>query len=378
MNRDDLLKKCADRGVADQGSIESVSHLFYVYLLSALQKGQRVEVPNFGTFGTRVVGVKRARKMPYFETEKEFADKVNDRYRELKYLVVGKYELSPVPGDEEYRGREMPHDPMVDHLGKEKLVDTQRDITLEEYERNLALSQSKEKKTMPKLNLKGEGMEEDLKSHDIEEGTPSGPMMREMKESKGPSPVLQAGVAILLLGLITYGLNHFGVIHLWGDKPAKVSTTETLPEPEPYVPPSTPTESAQPPAGDVTQQNPPATQTPTPVTPTEKGTKQTTPSIKETPKVTPRETPKVNLPTSGSGQYTVQVSSWATRSKAEAEVGKLTRAGLDAFVTEASVAGETKYRVRVGRYSTEKDAATAATQLSNILENGIWVARISQ
>ncbi len=377
MNRDDLLKKCADRGVADQGSIESVSHLFYVYLLSALQKGQRVEVPNFGTFGTRVVGVKRARKMPYFETEKEFADKVNDRYRELKYLVVGKYELSSILGDEEYRGREMPHDSIVDQLGKERLVDTQRDITLEEYERNLALSQSKEKKTMPKLNLKGEGMDEDLKSHDAEEGSSPRPMLREVKESRGPSPVIQAGVAILLLGLITYGLNHFGIIHLWGDKPTKAKTTEPLAEPEPYVPPSTSTEPAQPPAGDASQ-TPPVTQTPTPGTPSGAGTKSSTPSIREMPKEPPTGTSKIDLPISGSGPYTVQVSSWNTRGKAEGEVAKLTRAGLAAFVTEAEVAGETKYRVRVGRYSTEKDAAAAATQLSSILENGIWVARNSQ
>ncbi len=387
MNRDDLLKKCADRGVADQGSIEAVSHLFYVYLLSALQKGQRVEVPNFGTFGTRVVGVKRARKMPYFEVEKELADKVNDRYRELKHLVIGRYELSPVIGDEEYKGREMPHDTIVDQVGKEIVVDTQRDVTVEEYERSLASTQSKEKKTMPKLNLKGEGMEEELQPLEEKRTTISTPAMDDMKERSGPSPLLQILIALLLLGGITFGLNQFGIIHLWGKKPAQV--TESLPEPEPSVQTETAppvTESSKPPAEQAsptpatpvpspgnTATQPPATQTPVKPSP-DAGVSKPKP-----PAQTPGETtPKLSIPTTGSGQFTVQVSSWSTRSKAEAEVNKLTRAGLTAFVADAMVAGEKKYRVRVGHYATEQEAAAAAAQLSEMLENGIWVAKTSK
>jgi nucleoid DNA-binding protein len=143
MNREDLLRKCVDRGVADETSVGTVSHLFYVYLLSALQKGQRVEIPRFGTFGTRVVGVQRARKMPYFEAEKEFSDKVNERYRELKYLLLGRYELVAAAGEEEYRGKDIAHDALVDQVGKETLLDTGRDITLEEYERNLVTSRTR-------------------------------------------------------------------------------------------------------------------------------------------------------------------------------------------------------------------------------------------
>lgn len=385
MNRDDLLKKCADRGVADQGSIEAVSHLFYVYLLSALQKGQRVEVPNFGTFGTRVVGVKRARKMPYFEVEKELADKVNDRYRELKHLVIGRYELSPVIGDEEYKGREMPHDAIVDQVGKEIVVDTQRDVTVEEYERSLALTQSKEKKTMPKLNLKGEGMEEEMQPLEEKATKISSSAMDDIKERTGPSPLIQVLIALLLLAGITFGLNQFGIIHLWGKKPAQV--TETLPEPEPpaqteTVPPAT--EAAKPPV----EQASPSTTTPVPSAGTTTKPQPTTRQPSNTtsnattskpPTPTPEKViPKLSIPTTGSGQFTVQVSSWATRSKAEAEVTKLTRAGLTAFVADAMVAGEKKYRVRVGHYGSEKEAAAAAAQLSEMLENGIWVAKTGQ
>jgi hypothetical protein len=141
--------------------VEAVSHLFYMYLLTALQKGQRVEVPNFGTFGTRVVGVKRLRRMPFFEVEKDLAERVNERYRDLKYLMVGRYELLAADAEQEYLGKEAPHDAVVDQVGKEVVIDTHRDVTIEEYERTLALNQpkteAKEQQTMPKLNLKRPG-----------------------------------------------------------------------------------------------------------------------------------------------------------------------------------------------------------------------------
>lgn len=359
MNRDELLKKCVDRGVADEASIESVSHLFYMYLLTALQKGQRVEVPNFGTFGTRVVGVKRSRKMPFFDVEKELAERVNERYHDLKYLVVGRYELTAVFGDEEYKGKEIAHGNIIEQTGKESVLDTHRDITIEEYERTLSLSkgpvQPKEKKTMPKLNLKEEGMEE-TQSPESQFSDPSGPRLRESTErSGGPSPIVQILIAILLLGGITFALNYFGVIHLWGSKTPKVAES-TLPEPE-YVPPP----ATQAPA------TTPETTTPTPTPTTTPGTQSSKPAV-----ITP------SLPaSSGTGNYTVQVSSWVTMSKANEEVARLNAGGLSAFVSEATVAGETWYRVRVGRYASQKEADEAASQLQEMLENGIWVARMS-
>ncbi|MFN0157550.1 MAG: SPOR domain-containing protein [Bacteroidota bacterium] len=350
MNRDELLKKCVDRGVADEASIESVSHLFYMYLLTALQKGQRVEVPNFGTFGTRVVGVKRSRRMPFFEVEKELADKVNERYRDLKYLVVGRYELTPVLGSEEYQGKESLHETVVEQVGKAAVVDPHRDVTIEEYERTLSLSkapaQPKEKHTMPKLNLKDEGMEE-TPADKSQHTEPAPPRLRESDEpTGGPSSVIQILVAILLLGAITFGLNYFGVIHLWGPKTPKV-VESTLPEPEP-LPPAV-----------VETPTPEVTPTPTPAKPEASIIKPSLPA------------------SSGTGNFTVQVSSWVTRSKANEEVARLNATGLSAFVSEANVAGETWYRVRVGRYATQKEAEEAASQLQEMLENGIWVARMS-
>jgi hypothetical protein len=350
MNRDELLQKCVDRGVADETSLGTVSHLFYVYLLSALQKGQRVEIPNFGTFGTRVVGVKRARKMPYFEVEREFADKVNERYRELKYLVLGKYELIPVLAEEEYAGREAPYDALAEQMGKEVLIDTHRDVTVEEYERSLAASKGvkpiKEKRLMPKLNLKDEGMEPETTPVEEEKEIAPPPNLRGgVTGGGGPSPLLQVLIAVVVLGALTFALNYFGVINLWGTKAPTV--VETLPEPEVQLPIDT-TQMA------ITPEPP----TPTPTTPP-KG-----------------ERPKPSIPPSvGGGKFTVQVSAWVTPSKANAEVQRLTEGGFDAFVEDAVVFGEKWYRVRVGHYTTEKEAALAASQLQQMLENGIWVAR---
>lgn len=349
MNREDLLKKCVDRGVADETSIGTVSHLFYVYLLSALQKGQRVEIPAFGTFGTRVVGVKRARRMPFFEPEQELADKVNERYRDMKYLVVGKYDLIPAFGEEEYKGKEAPYDAGVDQVGKESILDTHRDVTIEEYEKNLAAAKvptpTKEKKLMPKLNLKDEGMEEEMQPVEPEgmgEPTPPTPRLRETAtEGRGPSPLLQVVLAVLILGILTVALNYFGVIHLWGKKTPAV--TEIIPEPVVTAPPET-----------ARVETPTPTPTPLPIP----------------------EKPKPTIP-SGSGRYTVQVSAWMTQAKADEEAGKLSAAGYSAFVEGAVISGETWHRVRVGRYATEKEAAAAAAQLQQMLENGIWVARVS-
>lgn len=356
MNRNDLLKKCVDKGVADEASIEAVSHLFYVYILTALQKGQRVEVPDFGTFGARLVGVKRVRKMPFFEPEKELAEQVNERYKNLKYLVLGRFDLTPVNGDEEYTGKEPPHDSLVDQVGREVVVETHRDVTIEEYERSLALrqTQQKEKTTMPKLNLKGEGLEEETKPFEHERESRQ-PLLHEEEGGRGPSAFVQILIAVLLLGGITFALNHFGVVHLWG--PKKAAVTETLPEPELSIPTEVPID-------------PGVEATPTPTIPPS-GVKPPPVSIKEPPV-------KPSLPASStSGEFSVQVSSWMTPTKASEEVDRLKGGGLDAFVTEATVAGEKWYRVRVGRYATQRDAEVAAAQLQQMLENGIWVARLS-
>jgi septal ring-binding cell division protein DamX len=338
MTRDELLRKCVDRGVADESTVSAVAHLFYVFLLSALQRGQRVEIPDFGTFGTRVIGVKRTKKIPYFEPDPDLANQVNEAYSEMKYVVVGRYEETELTVATGYAGREAPFDQLTEQVGREVVIDTHHEVGRSDaeaaMERKKVLNQPKEKPPMPKFNLKEEGTSGETSG----QSTPP-PTLHEQETGKGPGPLMQVLIALLILGLLTLALHFFGVIRLWG--PA-VPEQAAMPEPEPIPEQQAPVDTAMVP-----------TPTPVPVKP---------------------ERPV----SSGTGDYTVQVSAWHSRSKADGEVARLANAQLDAFVEEGFVEGERWFRVRVGRYETQSEAGAAAERLSQILENGVWATRVGQ
>ncbi len=404
MNRDDLLKRCVDRRVAHETSVVAVSHLFYVYLLSALKKGQRVEVPNFGTFGTHVVGVKRQRRMPFFEVENELADKVNERYRSLKTLLVGTYELHPAVAETEYAGKEGSYDPFAERLGKEIVVDTGLEISADEYRKQQltvptespavkpppqavvppkqeetqkfemqAEPPPKERKLMPKLNLRGEGTEGEPTPPQTPETEPfkpsePPPTLRDFNASTGPSPLLQIILGLLILAIITFALNYFGIIHLWGTRAPVQSADETLP---PVVQPAPQSEESttQPETSGQQQLEP----TPTP---SEKPTEEAVKPPSATEEKKPTETLAITTPPTGTGNFTVQVSSWTKQRDADRVVERLKNAGFTPYVVEANVKGRQWYRVRVGRYATQAEARDAADRLRSVNENGVWVTKV--
>jgi cell division protein FtsN len=80
------------------------------------------------------------------------------------------------------------------------------------------------------------------------------------------------------------------------------------------------------------------------------------------------------------GRYTVQVSSWRTRRKAEDDAQRYTAQGFNAYIQEAYIPEKdgTWYRVRVGRFTTKVDAEQMAAQLAGLLESGFWVDRMRQ
>jgi cell division protein FtsN len=336
MTRDELLRKCVDRGVADESTVSAVSHLFYVFLLSALQRGQRVEIPDFGTFGTRVVGIKRTKKIPYFEADTDLANQVNEAYRDMKYVVVGTYEEKELTVAAGYTGKQAPYDSLVEQLGREIVVDTHHEVSRGDtealLERQKALNQQKEKQPMPKFNLKDEGTQGETAGP----ATPP-PTLHEQESGKGPGPLMQVLIALLILAILTLALHFFGVIRLWGPE---VPEQAAMPEPEP-IQEQIPADTAA----------PPPTPTPVPVKP-------------ERPVAT--------------GDFTVQVSSWRSRGKADEELVRLSNAQLDAFIEEGFVEGERWFRVRVGRYQSQAEAEEAAARLGQILENGAWVTKVSQ
>lgn len=410
MNRDDLLKRCVDRRVAHETSVVAVSHLFYVYLLSALKKGQRVEVPNFGTFGTHVVGVKRQRRMPYFEVENDLAEKVNERYHNLKAMLVGTVEFTPVEGEVEYTGTIPPADSRTSELGREIVLDTYTDISPEQMMRTdakkptrdeppqrpprepklmpvapqeeqprvpeqesteiQAVVPGKEKKLMPKLNLRGDepGSEEPITSETEQVKPPEPPpTLRDLGDDSGPSPLRQIIFVIVFLALVTVLLNYFGVVRFWGDKPSTTTTEESLPpaQPRPQV-----QEDIKSPES--TQETPATAVPDTPVTQSQE--QQQPPSGEQQAQPVPKPQPPVQTAVpAGTGKFTIQVSSWPSRARAEVVVNRLTAQGLDAYIVEGVVKGRTWYRVRVGRYASAAEAQAAADRIT---ENGVWVTKV--
>ena len=73
------------------------------------------------------------------------------------------------------------------------------------------------------------------------------------------------------------------------------------------------------------------------------------------------------------GFYTIQLSSWRTRSKADMQAKYYQGLGLEAYVQRAEIPGMgTWFRVRVGRYSVLSDAKATAEALVNIRPDELW------
>jgi hypothetical protein len=233
---------------------------------------------------------------------------------------------------------------------------------------------------MPKLNLRDDGFEEDSNPLDSDQPSSPPPTLREVGVGGGggkSSTLLTALLVVAMLGLGVFALNYFKVIHLWGKKPVKVTFDSELPIPE--APLATTEDGTPPPNGGEEQQTTPEPSLDPSALPsgTSPQPSTTLPQGESAAPGTGSEpAPTFSPPPSGSGNYTVQVSSWLSKSMAEKEASRLSAAGMSAFVEDAVIAGENWYRVRVGRYGSSREAKDAASQLSQSLEGRIWVARI--
>lgn len=235
---------------------------------------------------------------------------------------------------------------------------------------------------MPKLNLRDDGFEEDSNPLDSDQPVSPPPTLREVGAGGGggkSSTLLTALLVVALLGGGVFALNYFKVIHLWGKKPVKVSFDTELPMPDQPVASTNTDLGTNPTPGGEEQQTTPEPSLDPSTVPSQPATQPeaTQPHTQTTsPKPSREPAPTFTPPPSGSGSYTVQVSSWISKSMAEKEASRLSSAGMSAFVEDAVIAGENWYRVRVGRYGSSKEAKDAASQLSQSLEGHIWVAKI--
>jgi cell division septation protein DedD len=210
---------------------------------------------------------------------------------------------------------------------------------------------------MPKLNLRDEGETRPLEE-DSSFGAP--PTLRDFGGGSGGgvSTLVKVLGGVLILAAGVFALNYFGVIHLWGKRPA--------------VPAQMVQETPQTPLIEEI----PLEQTPTP-TPTPTPTITSPPAASKTGQKPPVEKPVPQVVPMGSGSYTVQVSAWLSRAKADEESSKLSGAGFPSFVEEGMFSGEAWYQVRVGRYTTRKEADDERAKLQNMLEGSPFVIKVS-
>ncbi len=168
-------------------------------------------------------------------------------------------------------------------------------------------------------------------------------------------------VILLILGAVM--LNQFGVVNLWGTGDTRVTVALPPLEDEVVEPVPEPREPTLTPAPEIREPEPedPPRQEPA-----------TRPAREPEPE---RETPREIRP-SGTGQYSVQVSSWRSRQNADRQAQQLRDVGKDAFVSQGTVNGTTWYRVQIGRYQTIEEAERAAENFQLVLEAGWVVVRI--
>ena len=123
----------------------------------------------------------------------------------------------------------------------------------------------------------------------------------------------------------------------------------------------------------VAEQTPPAEQQARPTRQTVSEATDPTPPPLTPPRPEPAQPTIVrDQSTSPHGFYTIQLSSWRTRAKAESEAARYREQGLEAYVQEAVIPEMgTWYRVRIGNYPVLSEAQEAARSL--VSGEGYWV-----
>jgi cell division septation protein DedD len=159
-------------------------------------------------------------------------------------------------------------------------------------------------------------------------------------------------VAVIALGAVAFILNTMGVVKLWGKKKA---TPQVVALPPDNFSPVT---------------------TPEPVQPVEQKAVEVPPVIENNTKVESAVIPSSSKKkiVSGTGMYTVQISSWPIEAKANAQAQVFTDAGFDAFVEPLGA----YFRVCVGRFETKAEAKTQMGKMEPMLESRPVVAKVGK
>lgn len=194
---------------------------------------------------------------------------------------------------------------------------------------------------MPNLNVKGE--------------TPRAASSASAGGGGGvPKVVIIFIIVVVVLVGAAFVLNTTGIVKLWGKKKAQPVLV------------STPTENLPP----VTQEQilPPV------------DTAAVNPAVEEN--ITKLESNAgINLPVqpkksivTGTGMFTIQISSWPTQEKAERQAQVFSDAGFEAFVEPLG----SYYRVCIGRYESKSAAKTQAEKMEHMLESMPVIAKVGK
>ena len=218
---------------------------------------------------------------------------------------------------------------------------------------------------MPDLNLQDEeGSLENLEN--LEEGEAPAEGSGEGRKGGKGAMILIVLLAVLIVGAgAVYLLNRFGIIKVFGKKaPPQVVQ---LQEPTPAAPQTA--------AGDTTATK--MIETP----PLQSKAKAAAPALG---KPSPAATQAKQMPASTaapklgemSGEYTIQVSAWRDKSIADEMVKRLTEAGYPAYVEERAYKDGSWFTVRIGRYSSRKDAQEAVQNFAEEIKSSYWIDKV--
>ena len=196
------------------------------------------------------------------------------------------------------------------------------------------------------------------------------PMKRRGGGGGGSKGLLIVIILVVVAGGV-FALNKFGIIKLWGKKAQPVVVAQ-IPEeqftPEQFGRSDT---AATDTSGISFIETPPLTE--------QKEPEMTSGLVMDRGG---KKTPVSNAATSSStlktmsGNYTIQISAWRDKSTAETYVKRLEVAGYPAFVEERSVKDGSWYTVRIGRYSSIKEAKKAVESFAYELKANYWIDRV--
>ncbi|HLA68292.1 MAG TPA: SPOR domain-containing protein [Bacteroidota bacterium] len=194
--------------------------------------------------------------------------------------------------------------------------------------------------------------------------------MRKGGGGGGGSKVLLIVIILVVVGGGVFALNKFGIIKLWGKKPQPVVVAQ-IPEEQFTAEQYADTTALTDTSGVSFVETPPLTEQKEPEMTSglvlDRGGKRTALS---------GSAPVSSKLGEMTGNYTIQVSAWRDKSTAETYVKRLEEAGYPAFVEQRSVKDGSWYTVRIGRYSSIKEAKKAVDSFAYELKANYWIDRV--